>query len=805
MRTVRTLWRDRAFSSIAIAMFALGIGATTVIFSLVNGILLRPLSHPEPGRLYGVYQHIPEVADTWGRLLVNGRHFDEWRRTCDACESLGLFRYDAPSLTGDGPPARIDGLLVTHDFLTALGAKPILGRTFLPSDDIPGAEPVVLVTGSFWRERYAADPEILGKRITIDGKPMTVIGVLPESFRFETGSLHEAVFAHVPRRFQVVRPLRLSFEALPLDGQFNFGAIVRLKPDAPAEQAMAQMDATLAELTGPLGIEVFARMVPLTEAVVGKARAGLWMLLAAVVAVLLIVCVNLSNLILVRSARRAKDVAVRLAMGASRRRLIAGLVGEIFVLALAGGWLGLLLGQWATSGLAAWAPPDIPRLDEVRLDWTAFMFSLFASTCAALLAAALPALRMVHSSIEGVMRANQTSHTGARANARSRSALVAAEVALSSVLLVVAGLLATSFSRLMAVEKGFDSESVISFHVLLPNTDYRSTEERLAFYEELLAALKARPGVLQAGLTNKLPLDGTGWGDVVGTPGRPGTYPDALPVDFRFISPGYFRAAGLALREGRLLEPQDQNRQVVLASESLARAVWPGESAIGKRMRRGASEQRPLMEVVGVVSDVPSVALDADIVPIAYEPYWNNVGRGSRFVVRTSSNPRAFTDDIRQIVQRIDPGLPVADFRTLEQVVAESASRERFQTLLAGAFAVTALLLACLGIYGVVSYAVAGRTNEVGIRMALGARSASVLSMVLGQSIRPVVVGLAVGLVAAFVLVSRIEAMLFEVTARDPLVFAAVALVLLGVGLAACFVPARRASRIEPLQALRYE
>jgi len=800
-RLARTLWRDRAFSLTAVLLFALGIGATTAMFSIVNGVLLKPLAYPDAERLYSIYEFVPEMAQDYDRLPVNARHFDEWRRTCSACEGLALFRYDAPNVSGDGPPIRVDALEVTHDFLPTLGIEPILGRPLSAQDDLPGAEPVVMLTGSFWRRRYGGDLAVLGSRIEVNGRPAEIVGVLPDNFRFEAGNVFQRSSVRGPRTFQMVRPLQIRYDAVGAAGSHNFRALLRLRPDATPEQAMTEMTAALADLVRPYNLTTSVHLVSMMEAVVGSARTGLWMLLAAVAAVLLMVCLNLSNLMLVRAARRARDSAVRLALGAGRLRLSTRALQESLLLALCGGALSWVMAGWAVDALVAWAPPELPRLDEVRLDGRMFAYACGLTALAAGLTALLPAFRSAGASPASVMQSNQSRSSDGRPAARLREALVAAEVALSVVLLVAAGLLGASLFRLTSVDKGFETEGIVSFQILLPRVSY-APEERPLFHERLLQELRNVPGVLSAGLTSKLPLEGGDWGDGVATPeARDAQAP--VVADFRFVSPGYWQASGIRLSEGRFLQPNDRNRAVGLVSEALAQKLWPGESAIGKRFRRNGAADDPFMEVIGVVSDVRTLGLAEDAVPIAYEPYWSLIRTGADYVVRTAGDPRAFDDALRQAVQRIDATLPLSRFRTFDQIVETSVVRERFQAQLAAAFAAAALLLACLGLYGVVAYVTARRTGEIGIRMALGARHESVLMMVLLESARPVVVGLAAGLAISFALGTALESLLFEISARDPRIFVAVAVVLTAVSLFASFLPALRASRVEPLTALR--
>ena len=803
-QTLRSLWRDKAFSGVAVAMLALGIGATTSVFSIVNGVLLEPLAYEDSGRLYVVHEFSPELADKYPRLLVNGRHFHEWRTHCDACESLGAFFFRSANLSEGGTPVQVDSLVVSHDFLPTIGVQPVLGRGFSAGEDSSSGERVVLIGASLWRNRFAGDPAILGRSITLDAGPATIVGILPESFRFEAGSVYRSGrFSSAPSRFDVVEPLRRDYASLYPAGSHNLGVLLRLSEGATPEHAVAQMDALTLELSRENGMAAFARLTPLAESVVGESRQGLWMLLAAVFAVLLIVCVNLSNLVLARSERRGHDAAVRAALGASRARLLSGAMREGFALAAGGGLLGAVLAHWAIDVLRATAPVELPRLHEVAVDERALVCAAVLTLFSAVAASLIPALRLSKAAPHAALQGSRGSRSASQRSGRLRGLLVGFQAALSAVLLVVAGLLAVSFFRLMAVDKGFETQSIVSFRLSLPSSDYPSPEDRLAFSRSFLSALEQEPGILSAGLTSVLPLSGTSWADAAYTPGRKPPHP---AVDFHFVSADYLQAIGAPLVRGRHLEKADEGRaNVGVVSESLAAMLWPGENPIGKQVRRGFAEDRPMLTVVGVVADIRTTGLVEEAVPTVYEPYWHSAPRRLSFAVRTRSDPAAFASQVSRRLAQIDPALPAGQFRTMSQIVADSASQQRFQAGLATGFAICAALLACLGAYAVVSYTVVRRTNEIGLRLALGAESSSIVSMVLGEGMRPVLGGLAVGLASAAAIGRFIESLLFHVSSNDLVVFAAVAALLLAAALPANYIPARRAARVDPMTALRHD
>ena len=805
-QTLRSLWRDKAFSLTAVGILALGIGATTSMFSIVNSVLLQPLAYDDPDRLFAIYARVPDVEETYPRLFVNGRHYAEWRRSCSSCESITAFQFVRPSLTVDpagGLSMAVNALRVSEDFLRTIAVQPILGRGFTSEDHKPGANQVALLTTGLWRARFQGDTNVLGKTLTLNGQPTTVIGILPESFQFDIGGVYSALSRSSAVRPQIVLPSGLAYETMEPAGSHIHGAIVRLRSGVTAEAAMAEMDGLTLELSRKNGFGAFAKLAPLKESVVGESRQGLWLLLGGVALLLLIACVNLGNLMLVRAERRMHSLAVRQALGARRHHLLIDALRESLVLSLVGGAFGLLATRWAIDVLVAAAPIEIPRLDEIRLDRFSFMAALTTSVFAGVAAGLAPVFRTLRLQPKHALRDKQRGQTDSGARLRLRDCLVGAQVGLSAMLLTVAGLLLASLFRLISVDKGFETQNIVSFQIVLPRTDYPDGEPTVAFHLRLLEQLRSRPEVVSAGLTSKLPLDGRAWGEWLVSPGKSEPHPSS---DFRFVSADYLQTAGVPLIRGRYFEENDRGRgDVGIVSESAARAAWPGENPIGKLFRRGVEEDRPMMRVVGVVADVRTRSLDEEVVPTAYEPFWYSTPSTVRYAVRTRSDPEPFFSEIREIVGAIDPALPVSDFRTMDQLVEQSVVQERFQSALASGFALAALLLASLGIYGVVSYSVALRTNEIGLRMAIGADAGNVRAMVLRRGLRPILFGLAVGLGVALAVGRLIESLLFGVSSRDPMTFGVTALLLVVVGLAACYLPARRAASLSPSIALRQE
>ncbi len=804
---LRSLLRARTFTVIAVATLALGVGSATAIFSVVNTVVLQS-SYAESERLFAVEEIVPKLAEQYpsDALPVNAHHFSDWRKACTVCAGMGLFQGGSgANLTGDGSPERVRILGVSHDLLPTLGVTPALGRAILPSDDEPDTPMVVLLTDAFWRRRFQADPAIVGGDIRLNGRPVLVIGVLPPDFKPIAGDYLSDFGIGLQGEYQAVAPARVRYQAFRPFGNFNYGAVVRLLPGATPQQAEQQMSAALQGYSEQFNFDMSVRLRSLDAAILGAAATGWWMLLAAVGVILLIVCVNLGNLMLVRAERRRREAAVRRALGATSVRLVRQMLTEGLVLSAVGGAGGFLLAYWFVEAVALGAPPDTPRIGAVRLDWAAFGFAMATTAAAGALTSIGAAFRFGGVSLQGVLRDSQRTATGSAERVRTRGLLVAGEVALSAVLLVGAGLVGTSFFRLMSVERGFETENVLSFDLVLPPQAYPYDKgSRGQFHDKLLKELAALPGVREAGLTTRIPLEGAVWIDRIAPAGVSRPMEENLATNFRFVSGGYWRAMGVRLLAGRFLGPGDRDRKTAVISADAARKVWPGESAIGRLFTGGPGDAEP-WEVVGVVADVRTTGLAESVVPIAYVSYWLRPLDAVSYAVRTAADPAALTATLREAVWEVDPALPLTNIRTMEQVVARSVSQKQFQTALVSLFSLAALALAALGIYGVVSYVVTCRTSEIGLRMALGAESSHVLQLVVRQAMRPVFAGLAVGLGAAVLLGRFVESLLFGITPLDPGVLLASGALLTAVALFACYLPARRAAALDPTAALRSE
>ena len=626
--------------------------------------------------------------------------------------------------------------------------------------------------------------------------------MLPASFRYPVGTGFAGFSAAA--KTEVFRPLGYENDDLKLHmGDFNYWVTARLRPGVSIAKARAELNVVQAGISArlPDNLDLHASMAPLRERMVGDVRQGLVLLMAAVGAVLMILWVNLANLSLVRAAGRARDAAIRTALGASRGRLVRQSLVESLLLALTGGALGVALAYGGLRALLATAPIDLPRLNEVHVDLGVLLFALAVSLAAGAVLGILPALRSAAAAPFESLKSGSRTSTEGRRGLRIRDLLVSLEVGLGATLLVTAGLLISSFVRVMTVDKGFDVERVVALDMSLPSTRYPKDELRVAFFRRVLDKAAAMPGVQSVALVSALPLEGETWIDIVGTEHDPRPLLEKPSTNVRFISPGYFQTLRIALRDGRDFQEQDQKRKVTIISAGLAQRVWPGQNPLGRKLDNGNG----LLEVVGVTPDIRSTSLDHDPVNMMYQPYWQFAQRQGSLLVRTAMDPRGIAAALRSAIWAIDSEVPIPEVRTLDQVMERSVAQRRFQVMLVVLFAAAALALAAFGTYGVVSYAVARRRAEMGIRMALGATRSNVLKMVLRQGMMPVVAGLAGGAMAALALGRFMASLLFQVSAHDPLVFIAAAAVLLLVSAAACLVPARRATQVDPTEALRCE
>jgi predicted permease len=800
---LRTLWKDRGFAGMAVLSLAIGIGANTAIFSLVNGVLLRPLAFHDPQRLVALSISTEEFRNG-EPLPINLGQLVEWRKRARSFESIGAYRNTSMSLTGDSRPELVSGAQVSANFFDVLGVQPRLGRSFLEQEDHYGQHRVVMLADSIWRRRFGGDPAIVGRKIILGGAPYVVVGILPPDFQFpkEPSDFGKRVNG----RMEMFRPLGYEAdEIVPHNGDLNYGAIARLRPDVSIGRARAELTAAQAGLDAQIGGASWHNVpvvTPLQQKLTGDVWQSLIVLLAAVGAVLLVLCANLANLSLSRAAGRARETAIRTALGANRWQLARQSLAETVMLAALGGGLGIALAFLGLHLLLAAAPIDLPRLAAVSIDGRVLAFAVGLAGITALLFGTVPALRSASSSAPyETLKSTSYANAGGPIGLHLRNLLVALEVGLCAALLVTAGLFLASFVRLTTIPRGFDIQRVLAVDVALPAAKYTKDADRTRFFDRVLGLARALPGVESAAISSYLPLEGESWLDIIATENDARPEPQLPNANLRFISADYFRILHIPFRAGRDFESSDRNRQVAIVSQSLARKLWPDANPVGRKLL----DLKRAYEVLGVVADARSTSLDKKPADMLYVPFWQRPQNSSSILVRTAMEPKSVAAALRAAVWSADGDVPVPQERTLEQIMSESVARRRFQMTLVLLFATAALALAAFGTYGVVAYAVARRRAEIGIRMALGAGERRVLGLVLRQGMQPVVGGLAAGALAAVGIGNYVSSLLFEVSPHDPAAFAITAAVLLAVSGLACWIPARRAAGVNPLEAIRYE
>jgi len=800
---LRQLRKNPGFTAVAVITLALGIGANTAIFSVVNAVLFETFGYPDPDQLvliFGVPLNQPDALSG-----ISYRDFTQCRDQNSVFSEMAGNAFHDLTLTGAGEPSIVNTADVTPQIFSLLKVKPLAGRTLLPEDGRQGAAPVAVVSENLWHSRFGSDPALIGRSITLDMRPFTVVGILPANFRYPDGAPRQDVWISIAQD-------PLFGPRLLRPGSRVLAGIGRLKPGVSLAQAQAEMHTLGARLAKEFPDEDSAltiRIEPYRQFVVGNLKSPLLILLGAVGLVLLIACANIANLLLSRATSRGREITVRVALGAGRARIVRQLLTESALLGLLGGAAGVLLAAGGVWILRPLIPSNVTQINSIHVGGSVLAFALSVSLAAALAFGLAPALLATPSNLQANIKEGGE-RTGQRGGQHVRSFLAIAEVSLAMVLLVGGGLLIRSFVLVTRVNPGFDPRNVTEAEVSLPQFQYATPAEWTAFSTQLLAHLHAQPGLGDSALAAPLPMDRQGEAtlafSIVGDPPLPpGKSPTA---DYATVSPEYFRMMGVRLLRGRFFSDQDSpsSPKVAVISETLVRRYFPNQDPLGRQMKFGFPPNSDVSrEIVGIVGDVRDVALGRDPGPMMYVPFAQAPLYGGEVVVRSSLSPASVAAGIREAVRSIDKNLPVTDIEPLNDALGQSISQERFRTFLLGSFSAIALALAAVGIFGVISYSTSQRTHEIGIRMALGARRSDVLRLILGQGTKLALFGLGIGIVAAFLLMRLMSSLLYGVSAMDPLTFACVTIILLSVALTACYIPARRATRVNPVVALRHE
>lgn len=791
----RSLLKHPGFTVIAVITLALGIGANSAMFSTVNSVLLKPLSYPDADRIVVLEGINPAKGITQSNLSIPD--FADWQSQNQVFDQLAGFVFGGSLLTSGDETERVRGAGVTTDFFPLFGAAALVGRTLQADDSQKGRDQVVVLSYGLWQRRFGGNPNVIGTTVTISGESSTIVGVMPAGFDY-------------PEQSELWVPYPIDAAAQRRDNRF-FLVVARLKPGVPIAQAQASLDTInqrLAQNYVDTNSGWSARVINLQERMVGSMRKSLLILLGAVAFVLLIACANVANLMLARATGRQKEIAVRAALGASRWRVIRQLLTESVLLSVIGGAIGLLLSVWLTKLLVSISPANTPRFDEIKPDFRVFALTLGLTVITGILCGLAPALQASRIDLNGGLKEGGGKGSGGSRNKRLRSLMMVSEIALSFMLLVGAGLLIKSFMRLREVSPGFTPDNVLTMRVSMPSSKYPKGEPRVQVLKQTLEGLKTLPGVQSSAAVLSLPLGGDTFnvGRSYIREGRPASPEESVNATYLVITPAYFQTLQIPLLAGRAFNDQDneQTTKVVIVNETMASQLWPGQSPLGKRITIWRDETFP-REIVGVVRDT-TPSLDAEPSRQMYVPYAQDSGwSGMSLVIRTTGDPRDTVAAARNAVRSIDKGIPVFNVKTMNDVLATSVSQQRMSMLLLSAFAGVALLLAMIGIYGVTAYYVTQRTQEIGIRMALGAQMGDVMRLVLVSGMALALVGIGLGVVGALALTRLMTSLLFAVKPTDWVTFVTVSLCLLVTALIACYIPARRATKVDPLVALRYE
>jgi len=807
--SIRTLRKSPGFALTAILTLALGVASVTSVFSVVNSVLLKPFAFPEAGRLVVLRETASEL--NYVPEPDNYKHYLNWKANSKTLADAAIFNNRTFSVaSGTNHPQIVDGLEVSPNFFSVLGVAPTLGRSFLATEATKGKSDVVILTWTAWQKYFQGDPAAIGRTLRIGGTPETVVGILPKDFPFpRMNEMPTAVSQREAHAYEIFQPLVPNPNQMSDSGDYDFLVIARLRSGVSLAQAESELTGLQQAFmqTAHLPFTAGAIVLPLKQEVAGRVSTALWLLLAAVGAVLLIGCVNLANLQLARAVAREREIALRAALGAGRRRLVWSSLLDSVVLAVAGGALGILLSFTGVRLLIAAAPASLPRLAETHVSWPILLAAAALSILTALLFGSLPALRSMRVDPQSALQSNSSRMANTREGKRTRNLLVAAEVACTVVLLIVTGLLVRSFSRLLTQQREFDSHQVTLAQVDLFSPQYGddmnvSAATRAAFIDRALENLRQLPGVQSVAMTSELPLGGDTWVDDILRPDHPVPPTQEPTANMRWVSPGYVDTLRIPLMEGRNLQPSDRDHSAnALISQQTARTVWPGQDPVGKTFTTGDTKQ---YTVVGIVADarINDLKKTASMV---YLPYWENPLWREYFLIRSEQPTSTLSDSIRSEIWKIDPQVAIPVLKSLNDQVNDSVATDRFQTMLLSSFGLAALLLALLGVYGVLAYSVSLRQQEFGVRLALGSGKAALIRLVLRQAAAPVICGILAGLLLDLVATRWLQSLLYETKPVDPAAIIASIAALLMATLLAALLPARRAASVDPIKALRME
>jgi predicted permease len=802
---IRALRRDPLLTAAVVGTLGLGLAATTAMFTVLNALLLTPPPYRNGGDLLVFQEVIEELRHQYPTLPASAVHFMAWRERCRTCGELAAIEPVIFTLTGAGEPARVSSARVSANLFRLLGVHPSLGRDFRDDDDAPGRERVVLLSDTVWRERFGASPAVVGRSIRLNGEPHEIVGVLPSGFALPRGT-QLSPLVPFPDQIDVFRPI--AFGAAEQASAFNYPVLGRLAPGATVAQATAELSALQAELgrqsTTPMTLGIALR--PLHDQMVGEVRYALLLLMGATAIVLLIVCVNIANLLLARHAARRRDAALRLAIGASTWRVLREAFAESAAIAAAGCVVGLLLAWWSIDALVAFAPPGLPRLDEIAMDRRVLAFAVATAAGAALLFGALPAARLAATNAFDLLRAGSSAADAQPGAVRLRDALLTLQIGMCVVLLSASGLVVRGYDRLSQADRGFQPDDVLTFEVSLPRATHAGGQARSHAIAAMLEELEGIPGVLGAGVADTLPLSGQTNVNIISLEHDTRTVVERPAANRRYVSSGYFPALGIPILAGRTFTDADRGHPVVILSARTAERLWPGQDPLGRRLHTGDTDS-PLARVIGIAADARSVDLREIDALMVYEPYWidGDPDDDVAFALRVAADPVAVASAARARIRAVVPDAPVSQMLLLHARVQETLSGPRFQAVLMLLFSAVAFIIANVGVYGVSAYLVARRARELGIRAALGAGSGVLYGLIFRGMLRPVALGLAGGLAGALILGRVMARALGDVPAVDPLALATIAAAVLGAAVAASLGPARRAARVDPATVLRQE